>query len=228
MIAFGVAIASREKFDRWARPGIARVAEPDSLVLTRSGFDSIQEPYNELLDEAAERSDLEALVLLHEDAEIVDPDFCAKVRRALARPEVGMVGPIGGRGVDSIAWWEGATFGRIDAPNVMVGRLCRGDFDIGSFEVEALDGLMLIVSPSIVRSVRFDERFKHVFHGYDVDFSFQVRACGKTCVVAPLDVIHYGDWKSEQNERWADAAELWERKWAARRDSGRRSWPAWA
>ena len=32
------------------------------------------------------RDDLEALVLVHQDAEIVDPDFCAKLREALAGP----------------------------------------------------------------------------------------------------------------------------------------------
>ena len=47
---------------------------------------SIARSYNALLDRAAERDDLEALVLLHQDAEIVDADLCAKVRAALQRP----------------------------------------------------------------------------------------------------------------------------------------------
>ena len=43
--------------------------------------------YNALLDRAAEHDDLEALVLVHQDAEIVDAGLlCAKVRAALARP----------------------------------------------------------------------------------------------------------------------------------------------
>ena len=50
---------------------------------------SIARSYNALLDRAAERDDLEALVLLHQDAEIVDADLCAKVRAALSDPEVG-------------------------------------------------------------------------------------------------------------------------------------------
>ena len=50
---------------------------------------SIARSYNALLDRAAERDDLEALVLVHQDAEIVDADLCAKVRAALRDPDVG-------------------------------------------------------------------------------------------------------------------------------------------
>ena len=53
---------------------------------------SIARSYNALLDQAAERDDLEALVLLHQDAEIVDADLCAKVRAALRDPDVAVVG----------------------------------------------------------------------------------------------------------------------------------------
>ena len=84
MIAFGVAVASEEKLERWALPGIERVVEPDSRLIVRRGFDSIQEPYNEIMDEAGRYADLEALVLLHEDVEITDPRFCAQLRRGFA------------------------------------------------------------------------------------------------------------------------------------------------
>jgi Glycosyltransferase like family len=215
-IVFGSAVASVEKYERMALPGIERAAEPDSIVLTERGHESIQVPYNLMLDEAASIPGLEALVLLHEDAEIRDPRFCEKVRRSLSLPNVGALGPIGARGVRSIAWWaHGPCYGRIDAPNVAVDRVCRGEFDVGWHEVEAIDGLMMIASAWTVRNVRFDERFAPSFHGYDVDFSFQIRALGHRCFVAPLDVTHYGTWKIEQRERWIQSSMLWERKWGA-------------
>ena len=68
----------------------------------------ISRSYNALLDRAAERDDLEALVLLHQDAEIVDDGLCAKVRAALRDPDVGVVGCAGALDVRSIAWWEGS------------------------------------------------------------------------------------------------------------------------
>lgn len=229
MIAFGVAIASQEKFDTMALPGLERVIEADSRLITRTGYDSIQAPYNEILDEAVQHADLEAVVLLHEDTEIIDPDFCATVRQAFADPSVGAIGPIGGRGVDSLAWWQaGPHYGRVDAPNVAVGGLCHGDVDIGWHDVEALDGLMIVVSPWVARRVRFDMRFAPTFHGYDMDYSFQVRGAGKRCVVAPLEVRHHGTWKIAQGERWKASSVLWEQKWGVRRALYPRHHFAWA
>ncbi len=185
-----------------ALPGQRASAEPDSIVLTQRGHDSIQVPYNRLLEEAASVPGLEAVVLLHEDTEIRDPRF-AKGPTLARVAEHRRDRSNGSRGVQSIAWWaNGPCYGRVDAPNVSVDGLCRGDFDIGWHEVEAIDGLMMIASPWAVRNVRFDERFAPSFSGYDVDFSFQVRALGHRCYVAPLDVTHYGTWKIGQRERW--------------------------
>src|ERR1700709_1011009 len=91
-----------------AELGIRRAAEPDSEVLSGPSIGSIFKSYNALLERAAQCPDLEALVLVHQDNEIVDEDFCQRVRAALADPEVGLVGCVGAIGVRSIAWWEGA------------------------------------------------------------------------------------------------------------------------
>src|SRR5262249_38486589 len=108
MFAFGSPITKREVYDRCCAPGIARVAEPDSVVLDMPAVGSIFASYNALMDAVCDREDLEALVLLHQDTEIVDPDFCAKARRLLADPQVGVIGVVGAIGVRSIAWWEGS------------------------------------------------------------------------------------------------------------------------
>src|ERR1700753_3875559 len=91
-IAFGIAVASEQRYERMERPGIERIANRYSVVLTRHGYDSIQVPYNLIIEEAAEIPGLEALVLLHEDCEIRDLRFCEKVRRSMALPHVGVVG----------------------------------------------------------------------------------------------------------------------------------------
>ena len=91
MIVFGSAVTKPEVYRDYAEPGIEVAREPDTLVLPRPAQGSIFANYNAIMDEAAEIEGLEALVLLHQDAEIQDPDFCAKLRTALADPEV--------------AWW---------------------------------------------------------------------------------------------------------------------------
>ena len=69
---------------------------------------SIFSGYNALLDGAAERDDLEALVLVHQDTEIVGEGFCRRCARRIRSQDDGLVGCVGAIGVRSIAWWEGS------------------------------------------------------------------------------------------------------------------------
>ena len=192
MIAFAACVGSAEKYRGYAQPGLRRVCEPDSLIAEVTTDSSIFTAYNEVLDALSGRDDLEALVLLHEDVEIVDSDFCAKLRRRLAEPDVAVVGVIGARAVTSLAWWEGAGRGRCLETRGLV------DFGGGVHDVDSVDGLLMALSPWALRNLRFDaERFTG-FHGYDADICFQARAAGKRVVVDELAVVHhtkggYGD-----------------------------------
>jgi GT2 family glycosyltransferase len=208
VIAFATVVGSEEKFRRCALPGLRLAAEPDSVVAEVDEADSIFAAYNEVLDALAPRADLEALVLLHEDAEIVDPGFCAKLRaRLAAEPDVAVVGVVGARRVTSLAWWEGECFGRVRETRGLI------DFGGGTHDVEALDGLLLALSPSAVRELRFDAERFHGFHGYDADVCFQARAAGRRVLVDELAVVHHtkGGFGDEAAWRAADAA--WRAKW---------------
>jgi Glycosyltransferase like family len=72
MIAFGCSITKPEVYRRCAEPGIRRVAEPDSEIYALDSIGSIFQSYNQILDIAAAREDLEALVLVHQDTSIDD------------------------------------------------------------------------------------------------------------------------------------------------------------
>src|SRR3954463_14103526 len=99
MIAFGASITVPEVYERCAAVGIRRAAEPDSVVFSNAAAGTVFRSYNLILDEAAVHDDLEALVLLHQDAEIADPDFCRKLRDAFSDPDVAVVGCAGATGV---------------------------------------------------------------------------------------------------------------------------------
>ena len=159
--------------------GIRRAAEPDSEIAAMPAIGSIFRSYNALLDRFSGHDDLEALVLVHQDAEIVDAGFCATIREALHDPEVGLVGCVGsgrcaqhrlvggvghlcvfcqplrgarrGRGLHCSRWsWsEAPAYARLG-------------------EVETLDGFVLVLSPWVVKNIRFDESLGQ-FHGYDLD-----------------------------------------------------------
>ena len=210
MIAFGCAVASEQEYRTHALPGIRRAAEPDSPVLTRRGG-SIQASYNSILDELAERGGLEAAVLLHQDVEIRDEQLVQKVRRALRDPLVAIVGAIGGSDVSGLAWWEGRLLGRVTA----VG-LNADDTDGPRGRVEAVDGLLMALSPWAVRNLRFDEEFGELFHGYDADFCLQARSRGRRVQVEELEVAHHYHRDFFDRETWVEAEVALQRKWFGR------------
>jgi hypothetical protein len=200
MIAFGCAITAPEIYEQRAKPGIDAAAEPDSAILAFRATSSVFRSYNLLLSRAAALDDLEALVLVHQDTEIVDPGFCATVRATLADPQVGVAGCIGALGVRSIAWWEGSVtwasfvhrYGELGGGDLPGFAWTVGDRPAyaRTGEVDVVDGFLLVLSPWVVRNLRFDESLGSL-HGYDVDFCLQVRAAGRKVVTADLRAVHH-------------------------------------
>lgn len=200
MIAFGCAVTDSEKYETIAGPAIRRVAESDSEIISHQGTGSLFVNYNLLLDIASEMDDLEALVIVHQDTELVDQDVCAKIRKNFADPDVGVIGAAGAIGVRSIAWWEGAvtwasfTHRYPEHGGGELGALSWVDADTPSWaqtgEVDSIDGFLMILSPWVVRNLRFDESLGR-FHGYDLDFCLQVREAGKKVVTENIKAVHH-------------------------------------
>jgi hypothetical protein len=224
MIVFGSAITSPEQFASCAEPGIKLASEPDSVVYPIASTGSLQRNYNLLIDKASEHDDLEALVLIHQDAEIVDPHFCAKLRESLSDPEVALVGCVGAIGVRSIAWWEGSiTWASFTHRYQELG---GGEFPAFAWsgeerppyartgEVDTIDGFVMVLSPWAVENLRFDEALG-AMHGYDFDFCLQAREAGRKVVTADFQVIHHHSLDLIGNpEAWVEAhirvAEKWD------------------
>jgi hypothetical protein len=226
MIAFGSAITKPEVYDRCARPGIERVAEPDSVVLDLASVGSIFQSYNAVIDRASELEGLEALVLLHQDSEVVGDDFCAELRRVFADPDVGLAGCAGAVGVRSIAWWEGS----VTLASFVHRYEEQGGGDLPAFswdwteappyarlgEVETLDGFLLVLSPWAVRNLRFDESLG-ALHGYDLDFCLQVRDAGRKVVTGNFRAIHHHALEAFSDaEHWIEAHMAVAEKWDGR------------
>jgi Glycosyltransferase like family len=197
MIAFGCSIIMPEVYERRAKVGIELAAEPDSQIYTHAACGSVARSFNLMLDRAAALDDLEALVLLHEDVEIVDRDFCAKLRRALEDSQVAVVGCVGARDVRDIAWWDGSVtwtsatyhYGELGGGQLLWTR-DGGEAVRAPGEVDSVYGVVLVLSPWVVRSLRFDESIG-ILHGYDFDICRQARAAGRKVVTADLKVAHH-------------------------------------
>jgi hypothetical protein len=224
MIVFASSITEPDTYRRCAQRGIQMAAEPDSQVIANSAAGSLFRSYNLILDTVARRDDVEGLVLLHQDAEIADLDFCAKLRKALSDPDVAVVGCVGAIGVRSIAWWEGSVTWASFVHRY--SELGGGDLPAFAFngaempayarlgEVETVDGFVLALSPWAVRNIRFDESLG-LLHGYDFDYCLQVREAGRKVVTADFKVIHHHSLELIGSpETWVQAhmrvAEKWE------------------
>lgn len=187
MIAFGVATSDRAQYERLALPGIRRAAEEGSLLLERSG-DSIQRAYNQMMLEAEGRDDLEALVLLHQDLELIDDSLPQRVRRILRDPRVGLVGALGARDFSPHVW---------PAARELYGTFAEPTgtrrFSSDPQEVKGVDGILLVLAPWVVRGLRFNEALAQGFHGYDVDMSLRVRAHGGIVICDDIPYFHHRD-----------------------------------
>lgn len=219
VIAFGVSISDSAPYRRFSEPGIRLAAEADSAIFVHAGVGTICRSYNTLLDAAGAHEDLEALVLVHPNAEIADPQLCAKVRRSLSDPDVAVVGSVGATGVNTIAWWEGSVY----SARVRHRYHEHGGGELAAFawtrplgaphEVEVVDGYLLVLSAWAVRNLRFDESL-HLSHGYDLDICLQARAAGRRVVVADVrTVLHRPLEMVNDPEIWVEAHIRMAAKW---------------
>lgn len=216
MIAFGCAVTDDALFERHALPVYRAAAEPDSLIIVRRGAPSIQTAYNEILAAVDGLEDLEALVLIHQDVSLDDPEtLLAKTRGAMADPTVMLAGAYGSRASQVLGAWEGITIGDAPSPGLGVHTV---EVAARSGEVDGIDGFALVFSPRAVHELRFDRRFGPL-HGYDADISLQAREAGGRVVVIPLAILHHtdpGHLETSAGE-FREAAARLERKWGLRR-----------
>jgi hypothetical protein len=225
MIVYGCAVSDAEAFARYAEPGLRAITDndPDAEMIALASVGTIFRNYNLIREQVADRDDLEALVLVHQDAEIVDPECSRKIRDQLADPDVAIVGCAGAVGVRSIAWWEGAVtwasfthryeeMGGGEIPAVSWRQSdTPGYAKLG--EVDAVDGFVMALSPWAVRNLTFDESLG-TRHGYDLDICLQARSKGKKVVTADLKVVHHHSLELiEDPERWIESHIAVAEKW---------------
>jgi hypothetical protein len=228
MIAFGCSIFRPDVYERCAGPGIRHAAEADSVVMAHASLGSIARGYNLLLERAAPLAGLEALVIVHEDAELLDRDFCPRLRAVLADPQVAVVGCVGASGARDIAWWDGTVTwnsapyryqelggGELTLRTGEGGGLPLGERGgLAPGEVDTIYGVVIGLSPWAVSELRFDESIG-TLHGYDFDICRRAWAAGKVVRTADLRVAHHHPLDLvSQIEVWVGAhiraAEAWD------------------
>lgn len=202
MIGYGCCVGSWNKFHANA-PGPAA----DVQMVALSGQTQLTVAYNTILDAYRGRG-LDAVVLLHDDLQITDPDFEAKFLKVLADPDVALAGVCGGKGDQTLAWWQSETVGHQMTDSGML------DFGRREGDVAFIEGSCMVFSPWAVEHLRFDTRYPG-FLGYD-DVCLTARAAGKRVVVADVDTHHHSTvgFKSPAiATAWDVAERIFQAKW---------------
>lgn len=201
MIGYGCCVGSWEKFNRFVAPKVAR-----RPVIAISGQSSISVAYNKILDAYMwDLPGLEAVVLLHDDLEIVDPHAEDKIRAAI-EPDVGIIGVAGGG--RSMWWWEHEPIGHqiTDTRPLEFGDSRSGDVDM-------VEGSFMVFTKRALSLLRFDHRYE--FLGYD-DVCLAARDAELRVVVADITTHHHSTlgFKSPEVEAmWRRSERLFEQKW---------------
>jgi glycosyltransferase involved in cell wall biosynthesis len=202
VIGYGTCVGSWDKLYRHVIPAVG--GRP---LFALSGQTQLTAAYNTILD-AYRGRDLDAVVLLHDDLQITDPDAEAKFLAALADPDVALVGVCGGKGDQSLAWWQSETVGHQMTDSGML------DFGPRTGNVAFIEGSVMAFSPWAVEHLRFDRRYPG-FLGYD-DVCLTAIAAGKRVVVADVDTHHHstiGFKSSAIAEAWDVAERIFQAKW---------------
>jgi GT2 family glycosyltransferase len=136
------------------------------------------------LNQGATLAGGDVLCFLHNDTEMRDVRWLARLRAALDEPGVGLAGLYGARRLRR----DGRYAGRTIVHALEGAATLRGD----AVEVAAVDGVCLTLRRALLAAVGgFDEGYGF-FHGYDRELSFAVREAGHRCVVVDAPFVHRG------------------------------------
>jgi GT2 family glycosyltransferase len=136
------------------------------------------------LNQGAALAGGDVLCFLHNDTEMRDLRWLARLRAALDEPGVGLAGLYGARRLRRDGRYAGRTI-----VHALEGAVTlRGDV----ITVAAVDGVCLMLRRDVLaRAGGFDEGYGF-FHGYDRELSFAVREQGLRCVVVNAPFVHHG------------------------------------
>lgn len=204
MIGYGCCVGSWDKFTRNVAP-----RTQNRPVVALYGQTQLTVAYNAILDAYRGRG-MDAVILLHDDLEITDPDAETKFLEALT-DDVALVGVCGGKGDKTLAWWTSETVGHQMTDSGMV------DFGPRTGDVAFIEGSIMVFSPWAVERLRFDPRYPG-FLGYD-DVCLAARELGKRVTVVDVDTHHHstvGFKSSAIKVAWDVAEEIFQEKWGIR------------
>ena len=213
MISVIVCSRSAELFNAFAENVVATIGVEHEVIRIDNSNNqySICSAYNF----GAAKASFDILCFVHEDV-LFKTDSWGKnlLAHFNSDTDIGLIGIAGSvyKSKMSTAWWQSeAGWPEITRMNLVQhsksythpkALYSNPHNDIRS-EVVALDGVLLVTDKSTWLQYPFDEKLLKGFHGYDLDFSMQVRQTKKVVVVYDVLLDHFsggnsnGVWLSE-------------------------------
>ena len=169
----------------------------------------------------AAKAQYDIFCFAHEDILFVTQNWGANVINHLKDERVGLIGTLGAYPTLKIPSCFLAEVCMVEANYIDVNietNISRQVFatvnDIDKSlikEVTAVDGVLLITRRSVYEEFQFDDKLLTGFHGYDVEYSLQVRTKYKTCVVFDLKIKHF--FTGGLNKQYINEMILVSKKW---------------
>jgi GT2 family glycosyltransferase len=136
------------------------------------------------LNRAWRQAETEFICLLHNDTEMLAPDWLSRLLAALGEPGVALAGLYGVKRLRR----DGRYVGRTIVHSLAEGPTVRPPWE----EVAVVDGVCMCLSRERLASVGGLDEGYGFFHGYDRDLSFAIREAGGRCLVVYAPFAHQG------------------------------------
>ena len=136
------------------------------------------------LNRAWRLAETEYVCVLHNDTELVEPAWLARLLGALAEPRAGLAGLEGVKRLRR----SGRYVGRTIVHRFAGGPTVRAPWE----EVAVVDSVCMCLPRALLEEVGgFDEGYGF-YHGLDRDLSFAARERGRRCLVVRATFVHHG------------------------------------
>jgi GT2 family glycosyltransferase len=126
----------------------------------------------------------EFVCLVHNDTQMITPDWLGRLLRPFAEPAVGMTGLFGAKRIRRSANFVGRTI----VHSLAEGPTVRPPWE----EVAVIDSVCLCLPRDLLESVGGLDESLGFQHGYDKDLSLAVRERGRRCLVVHAPFHHRG------------------------------------
>jgi len=142
------------------------------------------EPVIATLNQGWRRARSDAICFLHNDTEMPDPAWLAKLTTALGSPGVGLAGLYGAKRVRKTGTLSSRTIVHSLLPTPTV----KAPWE----EVAFVDSVCMTVRRETLEQVGGLDESYGFYHGLDRELSFRIRSQGLRCVVVQTEFIHHG------------------------------------